>query len=194
MTNKLKASVSDADLLINLSKVNRLDILESLFDEIIVPEFILRREVLRIYKDAYPLISRKIDDKSSLFQHKDYEKDYALKLAAEPVVAEYFKWVGRGESECAGYARALEIAIIVSDNTKDFDIMEEEFIMLTHVDILVLLVKKELMSLEEAAQIYDSINEMKTGKYKFSATFQEQIPKRLKRIKDNGWGPYLGLK
>jgi hypothetical protein len=38
-------AISDADILINLARVNRLDILELLFKEIIIPQFVYNIEI-----------------------------------------------------------------------------------------------------------------------------------------------------
>jgi predicted nucleic acid-binding protein len=191
---KLQATVSDSDILINLVKIDRLDVLESLFNQIIVPKYILNRELTKIHRPAYTQVYRKTNVQNGTFQLKDREKDKALDLLAKPVIEHYDGYIGPGESECAGYASALGIGIIVSDNTNDFAELEEEFIMLTHVDVLVLLVKFEIMSVEDAKAVYDAVNAMKEEKYRFSATFEQQINIRLKRIRMHGWDQFLGLK
>jgi predicted nucleic acid-binding protein len=44
-------AISDADILINLAKVNRLDILELLFKEIIIPQFVYDVEIKKMQED-----------------------------------------------------------------------------------------------------------------------------------------------
>ena len=67
------------------------------------------------------------------------------------------KVIGPGESECAGYAHALRIPIIISDNYTEFKWMGE-FITLTHRNILALCVYFGNIEQSEAEDIFNRIN------------------------------------
>jgi predicted nucleic acid-binding protein len=189
---KLKASISDTDILVNFSSVNRLDILELLFSEIVIPEYILEKELHRRFPAAYAKVIRKINDPSSPFIKKDRRKERPLNFVAKPVIEEYNGLVGPGESECAGYAAALEIPIIISDNKNEFEYMEDEFIMLKHIDLLTLLVFYGVMSHSSAEKVYDDINNTKSRPS--SILFSIHYDRAMVRIRDNEWGQYLGVK
>ena len=62
----------------------------------------------------------------------DRKKDKSINILAKDIIEEMRKVIGPGESECAGYAHALRIPIIISDNYTEFKWMDE-FITLTPV-------------------------------------------------------------
>ena len=49
-------AISDTDILINFAKVNRLDVLEYLFEEIIIPQYIYDFEIWGTVQKGYETI------------------------------------------------------------------------------------------------------------------------------------------
>jgi thermostable 8-oxoguanine DNA glycosylase len=67
----------------------------------------------------------------------------------------------------------------------------DEFIALTHKNLLALCVYFGDIKRSEANDIFNQIN--RTLKYPTQDTFNEQYKKSLKRFEMNGWADYLGL-
>ncbi|MEK5063648.1 hypothetical protein [Cytobacillus sp. FSL R5-0596] len=190
---KYRASVADADLLIHLGKADCLDILEHLFDEVVVPKYILDNEMLkknRYQRTKVAQYNRK--NSSALFQFKDKEQNKAFKSIVNRERSEMLKYVDQGEAECCGYAKALKIEIIISDNKNDYPDMEERgYILLGHRDLLPLLVFFNLMSKQDVESIYNTINAGMSKKSSFS--FDETYDRSLQRIREKGWSEKLGF-
>lgn len=183
-------AISDADILINLAKVNRLDILELLFKEIIIPQFVYEIEIKKNAGRYYGVINEVIHKDGSIFKIVDRKKDIFINILARDVIEDKKKVIGPGESECAGYAQALGIPIIISDNHTEFKWLDE-FITLTHNNILALCVHFGEITTTEAENIFDKINSKLA--YPTKDTFEEQYRKALIRFERNGWKGYLGI-
>ena len=183
-------AISDADILINLAKVNRLYILELLFKEIIIPQFVHDIEIKKNAGRYYGVINKVIHKGGSIFKIVDRKKDIFINILARDVIEDKKKVIGPGESECAGYAQALGIPIIISDNHTEFKWLDE-FITLTHNNILALCVHFGEITTTEAEDIFDKINSKLT--YPTKDTFEEQYRKALIRFERNGWKGYLGI-
>jgi predicted nucleic acid-binding protein len=183
-------AISDADILINLAKVNRLYILELLFKEIIIPQFVYDIEIKKNAGRYYGVINKVIHKGGSIFKIVDRKKDIFINILARDVIEDKKKVIGPGESECAGYAQALGIPIIISDNHTEFKWLDE-FITLTHNNILALCVHFGEITTTEAEDIFDKINSKLT--YPTKDTFEEQYRKALIRFERNGWKGYLGI-
>ena len=112
-------AISDTDILINFAKVNRLDVLEYLFEEIIIPQYIY---------------------------------DFEIKIKA----------------------------IIISDNYTEFKWLDE-FITLTHRNILALCVYFGDIEQSEAEYIFNRINSELS--YPTQDTFEEQYRKAMRRFR-----------
>jgi len=168
-------AISDADILINLARVNRLDILELLFKEIIIPQYVYDIEIKKNAGRYYCLINKAIHKDGSIFRIIDREKDISINIIARDIIEDKKKVIGPGESECAGYAQALRIPIIIADNHTEFRWLDE-FITLTHNNILALCVYFGEITKNEAED-----------------TFENQYEKSIRRFKKNGWEEYLGL-
>lgn len=190
MYQKLKASVSDADILINFGKVDKLDIIELLFDEVIVPKKVFE-ELVRKDRFQYTKVYRRTYDTNSVFKAKDRSKDKLLNRLARVTISYYGDYIGPGEAECTGYAKALDIKIIISDNYTEFEEMEKEFIMLTHRDLLVLCLKHEKIQRSEAETIFTAINQ--NLQYPSRYNFDEWFDKSINRMYEKGWNGILGI-
>ncbi|HFL2584271.1 TPA: hypothetical protein ACG3KG_003224 [Clostridioides difficile] len=155
---KYKAAISDTDILINLAKVNRLDILELLFEEITIPHYVYDTEIRKKANRFLGIITSKIHE-GGVFKLLNRKDDKIINSIAKPIIDEMYNYIGKGESECAGYAAALGTQIIVSDNTSDFKwLVDENYVPLTHNDIISICVHFNLIDRDEAEDIFQSIN------------------------------------
>jgi predicted nucleic acid-binding protein len=189
---KHKIAISDTDILINLAKIDKLDILELLFDGIIIPQYVYDKELTLKAGKVLGKINSEITKNDSIFKVVDRKKDFVINKLAEPVIREKYDYIGKGESECAGYASALGASIIVSDNTSDFKWLDDEYIMLTHNNILSICVSSKLLTEEEAEEMYDSIN--KSLSKPSSLKFPDVYSKSMRRFRKKGWNDILGIK
>lgn len=183
-------AISDTDILINLAKVNRLDVLDYLFKKIIIPQYVYDFEIKKKAGRYYSTINHAINKDGSIFRVLDRKKDKSINILAKDIIEEMRKVIGPGESECAGYAHALRIPIIISDNYTEFKWMDE-FITLTHGNILTLCVYFGNIEQSEAEDIFDRINSQLT--YPTQDTFDDQYRKAMRRFSRNGWERYLGI-
>jgi predicted nucleic acid-binding protein len=183
-------AISDADILINLARVNRLDVLELLFEEIIIPQFVYDIEIKKNAGKGYGVINQAIHKDGSIFKVVDRKKDISVNILARGIIEDKKKVIGPGESECAGYAQALRIPIIISDNYTEFKWLDE-FITLTHNNILALCVYFGEITKSEAEDIFNQINDKLTRPTR--DTFEDQYGKAFIRFERNGWKKYLGI-
>jgi predicted nucleic acid-binding protein len=183
-------AISDADILINLARVNRLDVLELLFEEIIIPQFVYDIEIKKNAGKCYGVINQAIHKDGSIFKVVDRKKDISVNILARGIIEDKKKVIGPGESECAGYAQALRIPIIISDNYTEFKWLDE-FITLTHNNILALCVYFGEITKSAAEDIFNKINDNLTRPT--GDTFEDQYRKAFKRFEGNGWKKYLGI-
>ena len=98
--------------------------------------------------------------------------------------------VGRGESECAGYATAMGIPIIISDNENEFKYFEE-YVMLTYYNILTLLVYWNHIDQKMGKSKYEDVNNI-LG-YPSAKTFESRQRETLNKIRKNEWEKPLGF-
>lgn len=187
---KYVGAISDTDILINLAKAYRLDILGTLFKEIIIPQYVYDREIRFKAGKYYSTIEMAIREENSIFTVLDRKKDRALNFLAKEIIEDKKQIIGTGESECAGYASAMRIPIIISDNYTEFKFLSE-YITLTHRNILTLCVYFNKITLEEAKEIFNTINQQ-LGR-PTSLDFDSYYKNSLKRFNENGWNGFLGL-
>ena len=183
-------AISDTDILINFAKVKRLDILGCLFEKIIIPQYIYDIELKRKAGKCYSYITQIVCDVDSIFQVMDRKTDLALNLLSKEIIEEKKKLIGPGESECAGYAAALRIPIIISDNHTEFKWLDE-FITLTHQDILCLCVHFGEIAEMDGDNLFNMINNQLSRPTQ--RTFQDFYKKSMREFKDKGWDTYLRL-
>lgn len=116
MTKKFVAALSDADILIHLASVNKLDMLNLLFEQIIIPKYVFEVEVKKKAGEYLKNLEDYISSSDDIVTVLDREKRKEINAAALPIINDKRIFCGRGESECAGYASALNIPIILSDS------------------------------------------------------------------------------
>lgn len=97
-----------------------MDILELLFEEIIIPQLVYDIEIKKNAGKCYGIIDQAINKDGSIFKVVDRNKDVTINILARSIIEDKKKVIGPGESECAGYAQALRIPIIISDNHTEF--------------------------------------------------------------------------
>lgn len=188
---KYKGAISDTDILINLAKGDCLNLLEFLFDEIIIPQFIFDKELSKKAGVSYTKIVQAINNENSIFKVVDRFNDKLINNIAKDIILEKKKLIGPGESECAGYAAALGIPIIISDNYTEFKWLEEEYITLTHRNILTLCVYFDYISKETAKDMFNNINSSLS--HSSCLSFEEFYSKSIRRFNEKGWCEFLGL-
>lgn len=188
---KYTAAISDTDILINLAKVDRLDLLSLLFSKIIIPFFVYDYELRKKTGIYFSRIEAEIKKESSIFEIVNREEDIVVNKLATPVIQDKRNVIGPGESECAGYASALGVPIIISDNKNEFKWLSE-YITLTHNNILSLCIYFKLISVEEGEKVFDSINCLLSRPTKLS--FDQVYTKSFERFYKSGWNEYLGIK
>lgn len=186
--HRYTGAISDADILIHLAMVDRLDILEYLFEKIIIPQYVYEVELRKKAGRYLTTINRAISKEGSIFHILDREKEPSVNYLAKDIIDEKFSIVGPGESECAGYAYALRIPIIISDNSTEFRYLDE-FIMLTYYDILALCVHFKYIDKERAEEIYNAINNQLS--HPSGDSFSDKYRKSMRRFRENGWTNYL---
>lgn len=191
MNKKYIGAISDTDILINLAKVDGFNVLENIFQEIIIPHYIYDVELRKKAGRFYGRINAKIEDANSIFKVVDRKADFVVNQIAKPVIEDKKQIIGPGESECTGYAAALGIPIIVSDNNTEFKYFDDEFITLTHNNLLMLNVHFKCMDFDEGEEIFTRINN--TLSKPTSLSFKEVYVKTKKKIKEKEWDDYLGL-
>jgi predicted nucleic acid-binding protein len=188
---KYTAAISDTDILINLAKVDRLDLLSLLFSKIIIPFFVYDYELRKKTGVYFSKIEAEIKKENSIFEIVNREDDVIVNKLATPVIRKKKDSIGPGESECAGYASALGVPIIISDNHTEFKWLQE-YITLTHNNIISLCIYFKLISDIEGEEIFNSINDLLSRPTRL--TFDLVYTRSFKRFKENGWNDYLGVK
>ncbi|MBB6632064.1 hypothetical protein [Clostridium algidicarnis] len=188
---KYTAAISDTDILINLAKVGRLDLLSLLFSKIIIPFFVYDYELRKKTGIYFSIIEAEIKKEDSIFEIINREEDVIVNKLAIPVIRKKTDSIGPGESECAGYASALGVPIIISDNHTEFKWLQE-YITLTHNNIISLCIYFKLISDIEGEEIFNSINDLLSIPIRL--TFDLVYTRSFKRFNDSGWNEYLGVK
>lgn len=184
-------AVSDTDILINLAKVDKLDVLEFLFEEIVIPAYVYEFEVRNKAGIYYSVIKNAVDKPGSIFKVLDRKVDSAINLLANDTIEDYKKVIGPGESECAGYAWALRIPIIISDNYTEHKWLDDQFITLTHRNILTLCVHFGDIDMVEGEVIFNNINSQL--QYPTTVPFTEHQARSMNKFSQKGWDKYLGI-
>lgn len=183
-------AISDTDILINLAIVNRFDVLECLFEQIIIPQFVYDVEIKKNAGKHYATVVQAINKDGNIFKVLDRKKDRALNKLSKEIIEDKRNVIGPGESECAGYATALRIPIIISDNYTEFKFLKE-FITITHRNILALCVYFKEITKEDGEQIFNGINSQL--KQPTQNTFEYFYIKSMETFANNGWNEYLGI-
>lgn len=186
---KYVAAISDTDILIHLTKAGHLSLLDKLFEEVYIPEYIFMKE---LKKKAGPLfydIEKIIKGPRSIFVIvADKDMDLTQKQIKKLTLNEIGDLVGRGEAECAALSKAKDIPIIISDNSTEFRFLSE-FIILTYFDLLALCTHHGIMDAGEAETIYNSINDILD--HKSVDSFDVKRSRTMGRIESNGWNKIL---
>lgn len=186
---KYKVAISDADIIIDLAAADKLDLLDLVFEEILIPEFVFG-EIKKKAKDKMSIIQKYIDSPKGICRVFNRESDVVINRAAKSVIEEAQGIAGPGEIECTGYASALNIHIIISDNYTEFKWFPG-YIWLTYYNILVLCIHHKLLNYEAAEEIFNNINNKKSRPLKI--TFGKVVQITYRKLSEEGWDEYLGV-
>jgi len=180
---KYIAAISDADILIHLAKANALDILPLLFESIVIPKYVFEREI-KVKAGTYLSAIQQYIGNDKLLRVEDRESNRVINQLAKPIIEDKHVMVGRGESECAGYATAMGIPIIISDNENEFRYFAE-YVMLTYYNILTLLVHWNHLGQKVAKSKYEDVNNIMG--HSSTKTFEIRQRETFNIIKENKW-------
>jgi len=151
----MQSIVSDTTTLIILGKLGRYDLLENLFSKIYIPQEVMREIDIKsdgVYQEI---------EKNSLFETKEI-KDMALFALLDGIL-------DKGESEAIVLAKELELILLI-DEKKGAKNMGLSIIGL--IGVLILNVKKNLISNQEALVI---LEEIKGLKFRVSQKLEENF-------------------
>jgi predicted nucleic acid-binding protein len=138
---KFDAAISDTDILIDLFRSDTLQILDLLFHKIYIPEFIYEKELKKVVSRQNDIsleeIQFELEDKSGFFEIV-YEcgLDIDTKNIRKTLIQERKDLAGRGEVECACFAKAADINFVVSNNSTEFRFLNDIAVMLSYYHVL----------------------------------------------------------
>lgn len=188
---KYAAAISDADILIHLLKTDNQTIVESLFDRVIIPKYILEREVKSKHYPSYEKLQILISDPNSVFELQDKDADKDVRRIADAVINELKDLIGPGETQATGYAAAFGCEIIISDNYTEFKWIPAEYITLTYHELLVLNAHFGHLTPQKAETIYSAINS--ALERPSNQSFTNRKEKAYRRFRENNWTEPLGI-
>jgi len=154
----MKSIVSDTTTLIILGKLGRYDLLENLFSKIYIPQEVMRE--IDIKSDGvYEAI-----EKNSLFETKEI-KDMALFALLDGIL-------DKGESEAIVLAKELELILLIDEKKGRGIAKNMGLSIIGLIGVLILNVKKSLISNQEALVI---LEEIKGLKFRVSQKLEESF-------------------
>jgi predicted nucleic acid-binding protein len=184
MNNMKRAVISDADIIIDLARVGKLNLLEKLFEHIVIPEYVYEYEITNKAEQNLETINERIKVNDGIFSvMNDGELDISQRIIKRDVFNELKVFAGKGEVECVALANALNIPLVISNNEHDFEYLEEWCILMTYYDILYFMVEIGEKSFNEAKKIYNDINSSKERPSGLS--FEKRCANTQKRYNDN---------
>jgi predicted nucleic acid-binding protein len=154
----MQSIVSDTTTLIILGKLGRYDLLENLFSKIYIPQEVMRE--INIKSDG---IYQEIE-KNSLFQTKEI-KDMALFALLDGIL-------DKGESEAIVLAKELELILLIDEKKGRGIAKNMGLSIIGLIGVLILNVKKSLISNQEALVI---LEEIKGLKFRVSQKLEESF-------------------
>lgn len=191
---KFDAAISDTDLIIDLYKSDCMNLLSLLFNKIYITEFIFEKELKKVSGSDFEAIKAIIEDEKSPFEIVwDNSLDIITKNSKKALKSDNGRQytVGPGELDCACYAHASGINFVVSNNHTEFQYLDDIAIMLSHFHILAVCVFHNKISENEAAIIYNAINQIKT--HPSSHSFSRKLDISWNYFYENSWLDMLKL-
>lgn len=85
---KYKGAISDADILINLAKADKIFILEHLFERIYIPKYVYERELIRKAGKSYSIIVQAFKKENSIFTLVDRKTNRTINYLAKDIIEE----------------------------------------------------------------------------------------------------------
>jgi len=154
----MQSIVSDATTLIILGKLGRYDLLENLFSKIYIPQEVMREIDIKsdgVYEEI---------EKNSLFETKEI-KDMALFELLDGIL-------DRGESEAIVLAKELELILLIDEKKGRGIAKNMGLSIIGLIGVLILNVKKSLISNQEAIMV---LEEIKGVKFRVSQRLEESF-------------------
>jgi len=154
----MQSIVSDATTLIILGKLGRYDLLENLFSKIYIPQEVMREIDIKsdgVYQEI---------EKNSLFETKEI-KDMALFELLDGIL-------DRGESEAIVLAKELELILLIDEKKGRGIAKNMGLSIIGLIGVLILNVKKSLISNQEAIMV---LEEIKGVKFRVSQRLEESF-------------------
>ncbi|CAH0344790.1 hypothetical protein [Bacillus sp. CECT 9360] len=186
---KLSAAISDTDLLIHLFETGNLHIIETLFEKIYVPRQIMRE--LQYKNKEVVFLVRKNHNLKNIYVNTEDQEYEIFNRTASIKAREVAAFIDNGEAHCVGYSFAMQIPIVISNNRKEFEIMEQHVVPLNFARILFILEQKEFISLEEAKRLYTEINTNMS--YPSSWSYQKWAAEMNQKLQNPIWKKALDL-
>jgi hypothetical protein len=194
--DKFHAAVSDTDILIDLYKCNSYNILNLLFDKIVIPEYIFEKELKRVVSRSKDIsfyeMKKYFEDPESPFEIiYDKEVNGYTKATKRALKEERQDIAGPGEVECACYAKASGIDFVVSNNHTEFIYLNDIAVMLSYYHILTICVIHKKITIEEGERLYNLVNNTKASPS--THTFSFKMKKSWEYFMESGYLKILKL-
>lgn len=154
----MQSIVSDTTTLIILGKLERYDLLENLFSKIYIPQEVMREIDIKsdgVYEEI---------EKNSLFETKEIS-DMALFTLLDGIL-------DKGESEAIVLAKELGLILLIEEKKGRGIAKNMGLDIIGLLGVLILNVKKSLISNKEALVILEEIKELK---FRVSAKLEENF-------------------
>ncbi|PFI14617.1 hypothetical protein [Bacillus cereus] len=187
---KLTAAISDTDLLIHLFETGTLHIIESLFEKVYVPRQVMR-ELQFKNKDVSYFVRKSHNSKDTIYVNTEDREFDLFDKKAKSKAREVAAFIDNGEAHCVGYSYAMQIPIVISNNRREFEIMEQYVIPLNFARILFVLEKKGFINREKAEELYIKINGNMT--HPSSLSYQDWFNEMLEKLETQNWKLSLNL-
>jgi predicted nucleic acid-binding protein len=192
---KYKCAISDTDILIDLFKSDALNILQVLFEEIHITEYIYEKELKRVanrLKIDFAKLDQIITNPDRIFEIKyDNQLDISIKKIKKVTFNERKIFVGPGEADCAAYSHASGINFVVSNNHNEFEFLDDICIPLSYTHLLTICCLHKKMTFNDAKNIYNKVNRQKERPS--GQSFKKKFEKSKQYIKENNYTKKLNL-
>jgi hypothetical protein len=174
-------AISDTDILINLAKVNRLDVLDYLFKKIIILQYVYDFEIKKKAGRYYSTINHAINKDGSIFRVLDRKKDKSINILAKDIIEEMRK-VYRPEKASGRLCSCIKNTYIISDKYTEFkwkmiyNINSQKY-----AGLCVYFGDNEIVNRDIFNQINGQLSNPTPD------TFEDQYRKAMKRCSKNSW-------
>lgn len=180
--NGLLICISDADVLVKLSKTGNLHLLNQAFPQVFIGPIVEREALRKIGTHGKGISLSQAKTEGWIQVVEIVRLSPEQKLNIKVFTQTYEPFLDPGELESAAIAHELGIPLMLSDDRTAKRYIEEYTAVrgLAHWEILSLLIKRGELSPQEAQQVFTSINETRSRPIKIS--FNDLHQTAIKRI------------